>query len=116
MSDFVQLRADTNCYENETMVEGTLKDFGFDSDEEREHLAINGGEKADTATEKVKGEEGGDDGERPKKEKAAKTPKSGKVPAKKSVAGKSKGGRVASAKGVGKKHAAKSTKPKASKK
>jgi len=53
---------------------GTLKDFGFDSDEEREHLAINGGEKADT-TEKVKHEEGADDGEQPKKkEKAAKAP------------------------------------------
>jgi len=60
---------------------GTLKDFGFDSDEEREHLAINGGEKADTATEKVKAEEGGDDGEKPKKkEKAAKTPVQRKSP------------------------------------
>lgn len=53
---------------------GTLKDFGFDSDEEREHLAINGGEKPDT-TEKVKHEEGADDGEQPKeKEKAPKAP------------------------------------------
>lgn len=55
---------------------GTLKDFGFDSDEEREHLAINGGDKAaaDT-TEKVKHEEGADNGEQPKKkEKATKAP------------------------------------------
>lgn len=53
---------------------GTLKDFGFDSDEEREHLAINGGEKEDTS-EKVKPEEAADDGEQPKKkEKAAKAP------------------------------------------
>lgn len=117
MSDFVQLQADTNCNENETMVEGTLKDFGFDSDEEREHLAINGngGDKAaaDT-TEKVKHEEGADNGEQPKKkEKATKAPKSSKAPAKKATVGKPKV-RVASAKGVGKK--SKATKTKATKK
>lgn len=34
MSDFVQLQPYTNIFEAETMVEGTLEGFGFDSDDE----------------------------------------------------------------------------------
>jgi hypothetical protein len=39
MSDFVQLRADTDRNENETMVEGTMEGFTFDSDGEGERPA-----------------------------------------------------------------------------
>jgi hypothetical protein len=39
MNDFVQLRADTDRNENETMVEGTMEGFTFDSDGEGERPA-----------------------------------------------------------------------------
>ncbi|KAG0583640.1 hypothetical protein KC19_3G151200 [Ceratodon purpureus] len=110
MSDFVQLREDTNFNENETMVEGTLQGFAFDSDEEFERPAVEKG----ASPEKIKHEEGADDGKETKKKKLpAKTPKSGKTPAKKAVAGKSKVGGKAKVK-VGKKPTVKANKTKGS--
>lgn len=38
MNDFIQLKAQSNVYDAETMVEGTLDGFTFDSDEEGENL------------------------------------------------------------------------------
>lgn len=38
MNDFIQLKAQSNVYDAETMVEGTLDGFTFDSDEEAENL------------------------------------------------------------------------------
>ncbi|XP_070027187.1 DNA-binding protein BIN4 isoform X2 [Nicotiana sylvestris] len=38
MNDFIQLKPQSNVYEAETMVEGTLDGFTFDSDEEAENL------------------------------------------------------------------------------
>ncbi|PKA57868.1 DNA-binding protein BIN4 [Apostasia shenzhenica] len=38
MNDFVRLEAQSNMFEAETMIEGTLDGFSFDSDEEGEKL------------------------------------------------------------------------------
>ncbi|MCD7463361.1 hypothetical protein HAX54_050421, partial [Datura stramonium] len=38
MNDFIQLKSQSNIYDAETMVEGTLDGFTFDSDEEAENL------------------------------------------------------------------------------
>ncbi|XP_059304411.1 DNA-binding protein BIN4 [Lycium ferocissimum] len=38
MNDFIQLKSQSNVYDAETMVEGTLDGFTFDSDEEAENL------------------------------------------------------------------------------
>ncbi|KAG5617402.1 hypothetical protein H5410_017226 [Solanum commersonii] len=38
MSDFIQLKSQSNAYDAETMIEGTLDGFTFDSDEEAENL------------------------------------------------------------------------------
>ncbi|XP_028795770.1 DNA-binding protein BIN4-like [Neltuma alba] len=38
MNDFIQLKPQSNVYEAETMVEGTLDGFSFDSDEEADKL------------------------------------------------------------------------------
>ncbi|KAH0690043.1 hypothetical protein KY289_017401 [Solanum tuberosum] len=38
MSDFIQLKSQSNVYDAETMIEGTLDGFTFDSDEEAENL------------------------------------------------------------------------------
>ncbi|KAG9155758.1 hypothetical protein Leryth_004024 [Lithospermum erythrorhizon] len=37
MNDFIQLKPQSNVYEAETMVEGTLEGFSFDSEEEPDH-------------------------------------------------------------------------------
>ncbi|XP_009630389.1 uncharacterized protein LOC107779586 isoform X2 [Nicotiana tabacum] len=77
MNDFIQLKPQSNVYEAETMVEGTLDGFTFDSDEEAENLRrpasqgdqnenvdhqINGNVKAKakkaSATEQKKGKKG----------------------------------------------------------
>ncbi|KAH7315735.1 hypothetical protein KP509_21G063000 [Ceratopteris richardii] len=52
MNDFVQLQPCANIFETETMVEGTLEGFQFDSDDEREYLpAALGGGNANTHDE-----------------------------------------------------------------
>lgn len=38
MNDFIQLKSQSNVYDAETMIEGTLDGFTFDSDEEAENL------------------------------------------------------------------------------
>ncbi|KAL3374058.1 hypothetical protein AABB24_005837 [Solanum stoloniferum] len=38
MNDFIQLKSQSNVYDAETMIEGTLEGFTFDSDEEAENL------------------------------------------------------------------------------
>ncbi|EEF49205.1 conserved hypothetical protein [Ricinus communis] len=38
MNDFIQLKAQSNVYEAETMVEGTLEGFSFDSEDEAEKM------------------------------------------------------------------------------
>lgn len=38
MNDFVQLQPSANIFETETMVEGTLEGFGFDSDDDRDFM------------------------------------------------------------------------------
>lgn len=40
MNDFVQLQPSSNIFETETMVEGTLDGFGFDSDDDRDHAPV----------------------------------------------------------------------------
>ncbi|KAM7504954.1 hypothetical protein LguiB_003858 [Lonicera macranthoides] len=40
MNDFIQLKPESNVYEAETMVEGTLEGFSFDSEDEAEKLPI----------------------------------------------------------------------------
>eukprot|EP00250_Pteridium_aquilinum_P035767 c9911_g1_i1 orf=161-1048(+) len=40
MNDFVQLQPSANVFEAETMVEGTLEGFGFDSDEDRDYTPV----------------------------------------------------------------------------
>ncbi|XP_024388665.1 uncharacterized protein [Physcomitrium patens] len=110
MSDFVQLRADTIGKENETVVEGTLQDFTFESDEEGERPPVDGGDLPASAEEVKHEEEGADDGKQAKRKKpSAKATNGGKVPVKKALTVKSKVGRgKASAKGgVGKKPTAK---------
>ncbi|KAI5071395.1 hypothetical protein GOP47_0013646 [Adiantum capillus-veneris] len=43
MNDFVQLQPSGNIFETETMVEGTLEGFGFDSDEDKEYAPVAAG-------------------------------------------------------------------------
>ncbi|XP_024379826.1 uncharacterized protein [Physcomitrium patens] len=102
MTDFMQLRADTSWNENETMVEGTLKDFAFESDEEGERPAVDGDDMPSIA-EEVKHEEGAAAADKLAKKKKPST--SGKVPVRKAAAVKSKVGKgKTSAKGgVGRK-------------
>eukprot|EP00249_Psilotum_nudum_P018739 c26939_g1_i1 orf=525-1751(-) len=62
MSDFVQLQPNVNIYETETMVEGTLEGFSFDSDDDGGHVVA-----AMTTVEKDDDES--EDGEAPPKKK-----------------------------------------------
>lgn len=43
MNDFVQLQPSANIFETETMVEGTLEGFGFDSDEDKDFIPVAAG-------------------------------------------------------------------------
>ncbi|WCJ37965.1 double-stranded DNA binding [Euphorbia peplus] len=47
MNDFIQLKAHSNVYEAETMVEGTLEGFSFDSEDEAEKMPKAGPHQTD---------------------------------------------------------------------
>ncbi|WCJ27554.1 double-stranded DNA binding [Euphorbia peplus] len=47
MNDFIQLKAHSNVYEAETMVEGTLEGFSFDSEDEAEKMPKAGPDQTD---------------------------------------------------------------------
>ncbi|RZC84589.1 hypothetical protein C5167_047374 [Papaver somniferum] len=75
MDDFIQLKPHSNVYESETMIEGTLEGYSFDSDEEADKIPkpkIQGEEGEEQANGKVKG----------KADKALGVKKKGKITAK----------------------------------
>lgn len=55
MDDFIQLQPHSNVYETETMVEGTLDGFLFDSDEEAEKVTAMPGQQSEQKNEAADG-------------------------------------------------------------
>ncbi|CAK9229590.1 unnamed protein product [Sphagnum troendelagicum] len=120
MNDFVQLRADTDRNVNETMVEGTMEGFTFDSDGEGERPAavVPGTEATGSKDAPDDDVDSGGDIKAVKKKKTPAKTLVAKAPAKQRAAGKSKTGRSkASAKDSNAKKAAtkKAARPKTTK-
>ncbi|KAI3977883.1 hypothetical protein MKX01_036723 [Papaver californicum] len=77
MDDFIQLKPHSNVYESETMIEGTLEGYSFDSDEEADKIPkakIQGEEGEEQANGKVKGKADKALGVKKKGKTAAKPP------------------------------------------
>ncbi|XP_026458099.1 DNA-binding protein BIN4 isoform X2 [Papaver somniferum] len=77
MDDFIQLKPHSNVYESETMIEGTLEGYSFDSDEEADKIPkakIQGEEGEEQANGKIKGKADKALGVKKKGKKAAKPP------------------------------------------
>lgn len=93
MNDFVQLQPNANIFESETMVEGTLEGFGFDSDDDKDRVPVPAGmiSKDDVEDEKKKSQ--------PKKLAKGLTKNINKAGTSKNVG---KGGGSKKAKGTGK--------------
>ncbi|XP_042519591.1 DNA-binding protein BIN4-like [Macadamia integrifolia] len=51
MNDFIQLKPQSNVYEAETMIEGTLDGFSFDSEEEAEKMTKSNAHQIDQNNE-----------------------------------------------------------------
>lgn len=82
MNDFIQLKPQSNVYDAETMVEGTLEGFTFDSDDE-----------ADKMTKDVKGDQNESAEEKPNKKTKGKAEKKSVKPAATKKKGKDVGGK-----------------------
>jgi hypothetical protein len=82
MNDFIQLKAESNVYDAETMVEGTLEGFSFDSEDEADRLPNK------SNTNQTEQNEGDDKKPVAKKRKVTTTAKAGKKVKKKSKAPK----------------------------
>ncbi|OUZ99229.1 hypothetical protein BVC80_8967g37 [Macleaya cordata] len=82
MNDFIQLKPHSNVYEAETMIEGTLEGFSFESDEEADKIpkAKPQGEEGEEqeANGKIKGKADKSLGVRKKGKQAAKPPTKGR--------------------------------------
>ncbi|KAI3963706.1 hypothetical protein MKW98_021946 [Papaver atlanticum] len=77
MDDFIQLIPHSNVYESETMIEGTLEGYSFDSDEEAEKIPkakIQGEEGEEQANGKINGKADKALGVKKKGKTAAKPP------------------------------------------
>ncbi|KAI3876884.1 hypothetical protein MKW92_016909 [Papaver armeniacum] len=77
MDDFIQLKPHSNVYESETMIEGTLEGYSFDSDEETDKIPkakIQGEEGEEQANGKIKGKADKALGVKKKGKTAAKPP------------------------------------------
>ncbi|CAN6247202.1 unnamed protein product [Urochloa humidicola] len=80
MNDFIQLEPQSNLFEAETMMEGTLDGFTFDSDEEGDKLP---------GSQAYQNDENNEDDAQPKAKTKRKAEKqAGKAPKKAKVAGK----------------------------
>ncbi|KAI9102091.1 hypothetical protein K1719_023601 [Acacia pycnantha] len=98
MNDFIQLKPQSNVYEAETMVEGTLDGFSFDSDEEPDKLPkanqTDQNEHEELTTKKANGKTDKTSGTAKKRGRTA----GGKPPAPKKIRKKAQGSKKTKAK------------------